>query len=251
MALSALLGGALGGLGSFIASPQGQAMTGNLGRTGLGFLSRYFQSPGAEQLAQQQMLQQMQQQQPFQQVDFEPIRQEAMRLFEEQTLPGIREGFTAMGGRRSSAFGHSITDARAGLASRLAALQAQHSIGEREAGMRAGGMNQQRLRDLASYLGGQQQLDLGSQQLAQRGREASMSGLGMMGQQGRGEGLLGMQRAQAPFDAATQLANLGLGQMSQTTYQPGTAGYMPAILQALAQTGREVGSAFAGRPGGR
>ena len=103
--------------------------------------------------------------------------------------------------------------------------------------MQAGGMEQQRLRDLASYLGGQQQLGLGSQQLAQRRRESSMLGLGTLGQHARGAGALGGQRGLAPFGAGAQAAGLGLGQMTQPTYQQGTQGYVPGILGGLGGLG--------------
>ncbi len=244
------IGALLGGLGGYIASPAGQAMAGGLTRGGLGLLGRYLASrrpPGPEQLAQQQMLQQMQQQQPFQEVSFDPIRQEELRRFKEETIPGIAHRFTGMGGQRSSAFRHSLSGAGEDLAKRLQALQTQHETGQQQARMQAGGMEQQRLSNLAAYLGGQQQLGLGSQQLAQRRREASMVGLGGLGQHARGAGLLGIQRGLAPIAGGMQAAGYGLGQMSQQQYQPGTQGWVPGMAGGLLDAFKEIASAYAGR----
>jgi hypothetical protein len=50
-----------------------------------------------------------------------------MRQFEEQTIPGIAERFTAMDGQRSGAFGQQLGQAGAGLQENLASLQGQLS----------------------------------------------------------------------------------------------------------------------------
>lgn len=48
-----------------------------------------------------------------------------MRQFEEQTIPGIAERFSAIDGQRSSAFGQQLGAAGAGLQENLASLQGQ------------------------------------------------------------------------------------------------------------------------------
>ena len=48
-----------------------------------------------------------------------------MRQFEEQTVPGIAERFSAVDGQRSNAFAQSLGQAGAGLQENLAALQGQ------------------------------------------------------------------------------------------------------------------------------
>lgn len=72
------------------------------------------------------------------QFDFAPIEQKARTGFEQKTIPGIAERFTAMGGQRSSAFPQQLSQAGAGLEESLASMRAQY-------GMQQQGMEQQRL----------------------------------------------------------------------------------------------------------
>jgi Sec-independent protein translocase protein TatA len=80
-------------------------------------------------------------QNPYQ--GFEPIQNEAMRQFNTQTVPGIAEQFTAMGGgQRSSNFGKSLGQAGAGLQSMLAAQRAQYGQNQQDFGLRQAGLGQ-------------------------------------------------------------------------------------------------------------
>ena len=72
-----------------------------------------------------------QQQQPF---DFDPIRQQAQRGLQTQTIPSIAERFVSMGHtspERSSGFRGALSAAGTGLESSLAALQSQIGLQER------------------------------------------------------------------------------------------------------------------------
>jgi len=58
--------------------------------------------------------------------DFGPIEQQARTQFAEETIPGLAERFTSMGGgQRSSAFQSALGRAGAGLESSLAGLKSQ------------------------------------------------------------------------------------------------------------------------------
>lgn len=77
----------------------------------------------------------------MQPLDFEPYAQKARTEFGEQTVPGIAERFTAMGGQGSGAFGRAMTGAGAGLEEGLAGQESQFDLLQR-------GMQQQLLSQL-------------------------------------------------------------------------------------------------------
>jgi len=56
---------------------------------------------------------------------FEAFAAPARRQFQEQTVPGIAERFTGIGGQRSSAFGQQLGQAAAGLEETLSAQRGQ------------------------------------------------------------------------------------------------------------------------------
>lgn len=62
---------------------------------------------------------------------FNPIRQDVTRQFNTETVPGIAERFTGANAQRSSAFQGALGNAGSGLASRLAAMQAQYGLENR------------------------------------------------------------------------------------------------------------------------
>lgn len=63
------------------------------------------------------------------QFDFAPIEAQARRGFSQQTIPGIAERFTGMGGgQRSSAFAGALGGAGADLDTNLAALKSQYGL---------------------------------------------------------------------------------------------------------------------------
>jgi len=122
--------GALGGLG-------GLAYSGLLGKGAGNFLTgtpgRVQQSPtmtqgqmGAQNQALQMAMQGLQN--PYS--GFDPIQQQEMQRFQQQTIPGLAERFTSMGegGQRSSAFQGALGGASADLGSQLAALRSQYGL---------------------------------------------------------------------------------------------------------------------------
>ena len=126
MALGALLATALPYLGSAAAGAAGAGLANALSSGGLG------STPGREKQFQRFTPQQQQfQNTALQQAlgylqsgggSFEPIEQRARQQFQTQTIPGLAERFTAMGGgQRSSAFQGALGQAGANLESDLAA----------------------------------------------------------------------------------------------------------------------------------
>jgi hypothetical protein len=70
---------------------------------------------------------------------FDPIAQDATRDFNTQTIPGIAERFTALGGgQRSSAFQGALGSAGSGLAQKLAAMKAEYGLKNRDSLLRQG-----------------------------------------------------------------------------------------------------------------
>jgi hypothetical protein len=213
----------LGGLaGSALANPVVQAGLGQGANIGINYLARKFlgddqqrPTPGTT------LLEQLQQQQPsMAQVGFEPFAQQAREAFSQQTVPGIAERFTGLGGQRSSAFGQQLGQAARGLESDIAGQRAQWQRGQQQLGLQERGQDLQRQQQLANYLLGRGGLGLQRQQQQQAG------GLGALGQL---TGLLSGQQGLAQQAMGTranllgQLANLGLGQQVQNIYQPGAA----------------------------
>lgn len=99
-------------------------------------------------MAQQELLGQMRQ--PITGANFDPIRQQALRSFEQQTLPGIQSQFGGIGAD-SGYYQHAVNQARGDLELKLAALQAG-------LGSETSQLEQARQNALANYLAGQQQL---------------------------------------------------------------------------------------------
>lgn len=94
-------------------TPQQSSALQNLLQTGMGGLQNLAGSIGQDQ--------------------FSPIAQEATRRFEQETVPGLAERFTSLGGgaRQSSGFQQTVGQAGAGLQSQLAALQSQMGMQQR------------------------------------------------------------------------------------------------------------------------
>ncbi len=62
-------------------------------------------------------------------ISFDPLRQQAMTQFNQQTVPSLAERFTSMGGgQRSSAFQGALGQAGAGLNENLAAMREQYQM---------------------------------------------------------------------------------------------------------------------------
>lgn len=112
------MAGFLQGLSDFFlgTSPQIQQAP-RLSQNQLGL-----QNQGIQNLL--QMLQQGQGQSP----SFAPIAQQARTQFNTQTIPGLAERFTALGGQNSSAFQGALGSAGAGLEQNLAAMGSQYGL---------------------------------------------------------------------------------------------------------------------------
>lgn len=67
--------------------------------------------------------------------NFAPIAQKARTQFQTQTIPGLAERFTSLGGsnRGSSAFQGALGSAASGLEEGLAGLQSQHGLSQLQA----------------------------------------------------------------------------------------------------------------------
>jgi hypothetical protein len=62
------------------------------------------------------------------QFDFGPIRDKAIRQYQQQIVPGLSERFTSMGGRRSSGFQQALGASGSDLMSNLAALEENYNL---------------------------------------------------------------------------------------------------------------------------
>ena len=62
---------------------------------------------------------------------FDPIQQAMTSQFYQNTVPGIKEQFTNIGGQRSSAFGQELGAAGAGLSERMAAMKQGFNVQQR------------------------------------------------------------------------------------------------------------------------
>lgn len=132
--LGALGGGLLGGLSGLYGGERDNLITGSPAQTQT--TPRF--SPLQEQ-AQNQALQQLMhlignQGRPDYSA-FEPIEQRARQQFQTQTIPGLAERFTALGGgQRSSAFQGALGQSGADLESQLAALRSQYGVQQQQLG---------------------------------------------------------------------------------------------------------------------
>jgi len=136
--------------------------------------------------------------QPQQQIDFDfaPIAQQARTQFREETIPGLAERFTSMGGgaggQRSSAFQGALGKAGAGLEQGLAGMQSQYDY---QSALQDRQMQQQRQMGLlSSLMGGGMQSPFENlyvqrqpsqpgflQNMALGGAQAGMKALGNLG----------------------------------------------------------------------
>jgi hypothetical protein len=122
-----ILGSYLGSRGSSAPKMQTPQSGGSQLTQGLNQLQRYTPQ---QQGAINQVLGQATQGLGQQNFSFAPIAQQARENFQTQTIPGLAERFTALGGgaQRSSAFQGALGQAGAGLESNLAALQSQFGL---------------------------------------------------------------------------------------------------------------------------
>lgn len=225
-------------LGGIYGGPGGLALGGFLGQ-GLGGALRHLTSePSQNQLDTQDLIRQLQQ--PYQ-FNFQPIANEEMRRFQQQTVPSLAERFSGLDAQRSSAFRQSLGAAGSDLSSRLAALQAQ-------TGLQSAGINQQRMGQLGSLLSGQQQM-ANQQDQYRQGLYNNMLGnavqgyLGMGGQELQRQlgvgGLLGQAAGMqgnynlGGLNGLSGLSGQGLNQGVSNMYQARQPGVLESVLGPL------------------
>lgn len=205
-------------LAALAASPLGQGALGFAGAYGGKKLSDYLFGKPQSETAQNYLYQALQAPQRFQQVSFDPIAQEAQRQYMQDVVPGLAERFG--GSQRSSAFQQALGQSGSDLASRLAAMRAQHNVGQQGAQMQQQTINQQLLPILAQYLSSQGQLGLGRQQLGQAQRQAALSGLGALGSLGMGQSSEDINRQIGAVQPALQGQALAQGQSFNPIQMP-------------------------------
>lgn len=145
------LGGALGGpLGAGVGGFLGGAAGGGLPYL-MSYLGDQRNQNSQQQGARDYLLQQLMQDPSQNGGGFEGIQNEAMRRYQQETIPQLAERFAGAGALNSSGFQQSLASSGQELQSRLAALRDQSQL-QREQ------LNQNRLGGLGNYLNGQQQL---------------------------------------------------------------------------------------------
>lgn len=235
------LGGLIGGgIGFGLGGPAGAGLGAQLGTLGGGLVSQLIpktETPFQQQAreAQLNLLSQLSQQSPFQKVDFNPIRQQEISRFQQETIPGIAQRFASSPGQ-TGVFQKRLGEAGAGLSERLAALQAGHDVGQQTSQLAAQGQNLSRLGQLQSFLQGNT-LQAQQQEAVRRGQLGSLLGLGQqiagqqVGQQRQTESDLGQQYRQA--------GQFGTAEPGKTP--PGlTEGFVRALPQILAALGTVI-----------
>lgn len=183
-----LLGAAGGSFIPGVGTLAGGAIGGAAG-TGLSALTDYLFGSGGQPEQQQQINRyNPQQQNALSQIlgmatnnlqnpqgtkfDFAPMRAQAERRFNEQTVPSILERFNAMGGGRSSGLAQILGQAGAGLQGDLAAQEQQ--FGLQQQGM---DLNRQSLNQALLGLGLTPQFDTQIRPREQSGAEAGIQNL--------------------------------------------------------------------------
>jgi hypothetical protein len=157
-------------LGTLLGGPIGGIVGGGLGQAGGNLLQDYFKQNSPAEQARAQLLQQLQGQAPYQRVNFDPIAQEEMRRFNRDVVPGIANQFAGLGGLNSSGYRQALSGAGQDLQTRLAALRAQHELGQNQF---ATGAEERRRQMLANLSGGM----FGEEQAQQMGRMNQFSQL--------------------------------------------------------------------------
>lgn len=252
--LAGLLPIAGAGIGT-MWGPAGTALGGALGSVGQNLANDYFRQQSPAEQARAQLLQQLQGPAPYQRVNFDPIAQEEMRRFQQQVVPGITNQLAGVGGLNSSALRQALGGAGQDLQTRLAALRAQHDVGENQF---MAGAEERRRGMLGNLAGGM----FGEEQAMQAGRQnqigqmlGSVPGLmlqnaglqnqrqfGMLGNLLSG---LGEQRAfqEGAVQSGTQAAQPILGQSFENLMRqdPTRAQNFLNVLMQLVGTGAQVG----------
>jgi len=205
-----LAGSAIGGFAAGpAAAPLGATVGGGLGTIGRDLLNDYFQQQSPSSNARNQLLQQLQGPVPYQRVDFNPIAQEETRRYQQEVVPNIANQFAGLGGLSSSGFQQSLTGAGQDLQTRLAALRAQHEVGQQNT---MGGAEERRRQMLSNLSGG----IYGEEQGQQLGRQNIQNQL-MGAIPGQLMDLSRFQLESGQNDVGTILKNLTNQQNAQNT----------------------------------
>lgn len=222
-----LLGTALGGA---FGGPIGAALGGAGGTALSQYLSGLSKDPFEEQAKQAQMELLQSLRQPGG-VSFEPIEEQETRRFQQETIPGLAERFTGLGGQRSSAFGQLLGGAGADLSSRLAALRSQHELGQQR-------LDLGRLGQLGGLLSGQQQL---ASQANQSRLNQALQQIGLAESAGA-FGQRQQAQQQSPLQALLQAAGLGTGKSQDVIYEPRQPGAIETAVPYAIRAGIKYGT---------
>ena len=112
------------------------------------------QSQGLDTLLQRGLsgMENMQSPSQAQGINFDPIRQQARKRYNEETVPSLYERFTSMGssGQNSSAFQNALAGSASDLETNLAALEAQFGMQNKQLGLQEQGQEFNQLMQMIS-----------------------------------------------------------------------------------------------------
>ena len=248
------------GIGTFIGGPVGALVGQGIGQVGGNLLQDYYKQNSPAEQARSQLLQQLQGQAPYQRVSFDPIAQEEMRRFNREVVPGIAEQFAGLGATNSSGFRQTLSGAGQDLQTRLAALRAQHEVGQNQFATGAEERRRQMLGSLSGGITGEEQ----AQQMNRMNQYGNIAGqipgtlmdLARYRQSGANQSLsqilnalTNQQNQQGnAINQAGQLGNQALGQTFENLVRQDptkAAQIMNNIFQAL-NASAQVGGTFVG-----
>lgn len=224
------LGAALGGLGGAGVGVQ----LGSLGGGLLGNLIPETETPFQKEAREAQLglLQQLKQQPSF---NFEPIRQQELRRFQEETLPGIAERFT--GGQGSSAFQQALGRAGSDLGERLAALESGQQLQSQQ-------LDLSRLGQLQNFLTGNKAQAAGQE--AQR--TGQLGQLLSLGQQISDKAIRDREAlSEARLRALEKAGYLGITPQFESLYKERQPGFAEATLRQSPERAAQLAKIFIGR----
>jgi hypothetical protein len=132
--IGAVGGGLLGGLSGLYGGDKNNFLTGSQGQM-QNTPNFTPQQQGVQNQALQQLMQLMGQQGQPNYSGFQPIEDRARQQFNTQTVPGLAERFTSLGGgQRSSAFQGALGQYGSDLNSQLSALRSQYGVQQQQLG---------------------------------------------------------------------------------------------------------------------
>lgn len=214
------LAGGVGGL--LLGGPIGGIVGAGAGMAARDIYSDYAKQSSPAEQARAQLLQQLQGPVPYQRVNFDPLAQEEMRRFQRETLPSIANQFGGLGALNSSGYRQALSGAGQDLQTRLAALRAQHEIGQNQFMTGSEERRRQMLGNLAGGIFGEEQATMMNRQNPYNQLAGALPGAfmdmarfrGGLGQQGLGNVLQQLVNQQSQqnmgINQAGQLGNQGM-----------------------------------------